>query len=209
MLRNVIGIVNPSQSNPNDTIEASDINGPVNQIAAVLNGNVDSANLATDAVVTAAIANSAITPGKTQNASWVWTTVASPTYSNLTVGNGTALMKYEMVGKTARLIYQLAWGSTTAFTSGSSIGIGLPVAASADYAPFVAIGQATFYTSGAAQIDTGVVALADANTLRPYYSNLGGTSLGAPVSVGQVNNTGPFSWATNCVMFLECTYEIA
>jgi hypothetical protein len=45
-----MGLVNPSQSNPGDTIEASDINGPVNQLAAVLNGNVDASNVAANSV---------------------------------------------------------------------------------------------------------------------------------------------------------------
>ena len=38
-------LVSPTQSNPGDTIEASDINDPVNQIAAVVNGNIDSTNI--------------------------------------------------------------------------------------------------------------------------------------------------------------------
>lgn len=38
-------LVTPSQSNPGETIEASDINTPVNQIAAVVNGNLDDTNI--------------------------------------------------------------------------------------------------------------------------------------------------------------------
>lgn len=38
-------LVSPTQSNPGDTIEAADINDPVNQIAAVVNGNIDSTNI--------------------------------------------------------------------------------------------------------------------------------------------------------------------
>lgn len=56
--------VNPAQSNPGDTIEASDINTPVNQLAAVVNGNIETVNLADNAVSTAKIADGAITGAK-------------------------------------------------------------------------------------------------------------------------------------------------
>lgn len=59
-----MSIVNPSQSSPGDTIDASDINNPVNQLAAVVNGNIDSTNLAANAVTTAAVANGAVTAAK-------------------------------------------------------------------------------------------------------------------------------------------------
>jgi hypothetical protein len=59
-----MGLVAPSQSNPGDTIEASDINGPVNQLAAVLNGNVDSTNLADAAVSTSKLSSGAVTLAK-------------------------------------------------------------------------------------------------------------------------------------------------
>jgi hypothetical protein len=39
-------LVSPSQSNPNDEITAAAINTPVNQIAAILNGGIDSTNIA-------------------------------------------------------------------------------------------------------------------------------------------------------------------
>ena len=38
-------LVSPSQSNPGEEINAADINGPVNQIAAVVNGNLDDTNI--------------------------------------------------------------------------------------------------------------------------------------------------------------------
>ncbi|MCA1565818.1 MAG: hypothetical protein LC803_09310 [Acidobacteria bacterium] len=38
-------LISPSQSNPGETIEANDINDPINQIVAVVNGNLDSTNI--------------------------------------------------------------------------------------------------------------------------------------------------------------------
>lgn len=45
-----MGLVAPSQSNAGDLITAAAINSPVNQLAAVINGGLDSANLADGAV---------------------------------------------------------------------------------------------------------------------------------------------------------------
>ena len=57
-------LVTPTQSNPNDTIEAADINTPVNQLAAVINGNIETANLADASVTSAKIVNSSVTAAK-------------------------------------------------------------------------------------------------------------------------------------------------
>jgi len=56
--------VNPSQSAPGDTIEAADVNTPVNQLAAQINGNIDSTNLADSAVTASKIATGAVSTAK-------------------------------------------------------------------------------------------------------------------------------------------------
>lgn len=64
--------VTPQQINPNDEISASSVNTPINQLAAVINGNIDNSNISSvdgskivnASVTTAKIANGAITPSK-------------------------------------------------------------------------------------------------------------------------------------------------
>ena len=56
-----MGLVSPAQSNAGDTIEAADINTPVNQLASVINGNIDTNNIAASGVGTNNIANGAVT----------------------------------------------------------------------------------------------------------------------------------------------------
>lgn len=55
-------LVSPSQSNPGDEVTASAINTPVNEIAAVVNGNIDDTNIS--GVSGSKIANSTITYAK-------------------------------------------------------------------------------------------------------------------------------------------------
>jgi len=59
-----MGTISPSQSSDGETIDAADINTPVNQLAAVINGNIETANLANAAVTTAKLANTAVTAPK-------------------------------------------------------------------------------------------------------------------------------------------------
>lgn len=64
MLVTTLGLVSPTQSNPGETIESSDINTPVNQLAAVINGNIETANLADSAVTTGKLADGSVTGDK-------------------------------------------------------------------------------------------------------------------------------------------------
>lgn len=83
-----MGTVSPSQSNAGDTIEAADINTPINQLAAVINGGIDTANITDGGIATADLADgavggsklatSAITLGYAQITSNFSTTSATP-----------------------------------------------------------------------------------------------------------------------------------
>lgn len=46
-----MGLVNPSQSSPGETIEAADVNTPVNQLAAVINGEIENVNVKANAAI--------------------------------------------------------------------------------------------------------------------------------------------------------------
>lgn len=87
-----MGIVSPSQSNAGETIEASDINNPINQLAAVMNGGIDATNIADSSITTAKLANVSVTPSKLNLGSQTATVLtdqstASTTFADLaTVG---------------------------------------------------------------------------------------------------------------------------
>jgi hypothetical protein len=81
--------VSPSQSNPGDEITAARINNPVNQIAAVLNGNVDATNIADNSVTSAKLASASVSPSKLATGAAFAAvntseTTATQTYTDLT-----------------------------------------------------------------------------------------------------------------------------
>lgn len=79
------------------------------------------------------IADGAITPEKLQTAtgtSWTWQSWI-PTYTNLTVGNGTVVAKYIQIGKTVHAYWSIICGSTTSL--GDPPFISLPVTANSRY----------------------------------------------------------------------------
>jgi hypothetical protein len=80
-----MSVVSPSQSNAGDTIEASDINNPINQIAAVINGNIDATNIADNAVTTNKIANNSVTGAKLNIVSASYTAVVAATGSTTSI----------------------------------------------------------------------------------------------------------------------------
>jgi len=201
-------IVTPQQSSPNDTIEASDINNPINQLAAVLNGAIDSANLAANAVVTAAIADSAVTPNKLQGStsgSWVWASW-TPTWSNLTVGNGTLnYAKFVQIGKTVHFRLKFTWGSTTAITSAGP-SFSLPVGANADattgYVANDPMDAVVNYNDASASRYAGTILFNSTTSALLAQSD-------GSVHVGLITATFPTTWTTNDQFMITGSYEAA
>lgn len=59
-----MGLISPQQISDGTTIDAADVNTPINTIANEVNGSLDANNLADDAVTTAKIADDAVTDAK-------------------------------------------------------------------------------------------------------------------------------------------------
>ena len=59
-----MGLISPQQISDGTTIDAADVNTPINTIANEFNGNIDSDNLAANAVGTSEIADGAVTYAK-------------------------------------------------------------------------------------------------------------------------------------------------
>lgn len=133
-----------------------------------------------------------ITSAQLVPAAWLaaWTSY-TPTDTNVTVGNGTRLARYLQIGKTVHFMWDLTFGSTTAFTG--TVNVGLPVAPAAT-------GR---WAVGAFLLDSGT------QTYGWVASITSGTSVAVPTSSsgGGANATTPFTWTTNDRLTVSGTYE--
>lgn len=94
-----------------------------NQDGTLKNNAVTTASIATDAVTTVKILDANVTNAKlAANVAWaVWT----PTWTGVTVGNGTVTARYMQIGKFVKAFLFLQLGSTSAVTG--AINFSLPV----------------------------------------------------------------------------------
>lgn len=130
--------------------------------------------------------------GLDSGAASAWTS-SSPTYTSVTVGNGTVTSLHKRVGRMITHRWQLALGSTSAI--GTDPAVQVPVAPSATGA----------YTNGAAY-------LLDTNVSTDYAA---GVVLGRSASDKamfiygntRLSATVPFTWATGDVIGFVITYE--
>lgn len=62
-----MSVVSPSQSNAGEEITAAKINNPVNQLAAVINGNIDANNIADSSITNVKVASGGLYTSKVYN----------------------------------------------------------------------------------------------------------------------------------------------
>lgn len=206
-----MGLVNPTQSNSGDTIEAADINTPINQLAAVLNGGIDANNLADSGVTTSKVGDAAVTPAKLQSgtgSSWVWSSFTpTVTLSGTGTANGNASISgaYIQVGKTVHYWVRYVVGSTTAFGGGmTGLSFTLPVAASAGFAV-----STNSYGSGMANISGStfeVTTQISSPTVAFLVCKAAG---GSYISYSVISSIQPSSWVSGSSWGAAGTYEVA
>jgi hypothetical protein len=125
----------------------------------------------------------------------------TPTWTNLTVGNGTSEFKYSRINKVVCVAGKLTFGSTTSVT-GSIIRMGLPV--NNNRLGFVHMGTVGFDDFGVNQFFGS--ALAGSLTEAYLYAlNVAGTY----PSYTATTSTVPFTWTTNDFITVYLTYEAA
>jgi hypothetical protein len=135
--------------------------------------------------------------GETTGLKWggTWTTF-TPTRSNITVGNGTEVARYQKIGKTTNVFYQLTLGSTSSIGNTPSITTPTTSAQSVFYSGFVMM-QDTGNTSyfGAVLIISGT-AYPQAQVANGTYTN-----------ASNVTATVPFTWGNTDVLVMQFSYE--
>lgn len=128
----------------------------------------------------------------------------TPSYNNLTVGNGSVEARYVQIGKLVHAWYELTFGSTTSI-DGSNPTISLPVNASASYTTVrTFLGQAYLFETGVGQAD-GKTRLQSTSTISVGVDLASGTY----VAQSNISATVPFAWGTGDVLTWRATYEAA
>ena len=187
-----------SVSLPSDgqTIDAADYNVPINTIVAAINGGLDSNNITAGGVVPNSLQSGTGT-------SWAWQTY-TPTWTNLTVGNGTSTGKYIQIGKTVFFRASVVFGSTSVMSSPPSVT--LPVTSVSYTTAYTAvIGDCYYWDTSASFAFPGTLSWLTTGTAEPETLNASGTFL----QISSVSATNPFTWATGDVIFVKGYYEAA
>lgn len=145
---------------------------------------------------TTTLGSNSTVSGNTGATGWItW----SPSFTGITVGNGTLVARYQLEGKTCRLHVHLTLGSTSSVSGGARFA-----------APFTA---RTGIFSGGFQ---GVLSDTGTATWKafPFYS--GGdfyvgaeTASGTYVGYAGISSTVPFTWTTSDILEVYGEYEIA
>ena len=149
---------------------------------------------------------------KTSNTDMDFTWVASPaagtwqsytpTYTNLTVGNGTVVSRYTQSGKLVTVNFSIVFGSTTSLTGGTPA-VSLPVNCTSGFNELVvAFGKVedtgtAFYNGGAMLVDP------DRFRWQVFVAN------STYLTSDNVSPTVPMTWTTGDKYSTSFTYEAA
>jgi hypothetical protein len=129
-----------------------------------------------------------------------WTSY-TPTLTNLTLGNGTLVARYALVGKTMFFYFQFSLGSTSAVGSGPTISFPAGItSAQANNAPF---GWGT--TSSISGTRYAFVVYQNASTA---YSPRALNASGTYIVHQDFSSTVPVTWATGHTIYFNGTTEI-
>jgi hypothetical protein len=132
-----------------------------------------------------------------------WTTY-TPSFSNLTKGNGTSEAAYMQAGKFVTVRFTFTLGSTSSV--GTIPTISVPETMDTQYLSSFALGTCHLYDLNTDQVYPGlVIPSTDRNSARPFAINTSGSL----ASYAIVNATTPFTWATGDQMTMTFTYEAA
>ena len=129
----------------------------------------------------------------------------TPSYTNLTVGNGGVHSRWTQNGSVADVNWALDLGSTSAVSG--AVRISLPVEADVDVLVRqnrFSVGTAT-YTETGVRVYFGACLLFDENAVELYVYETAATYL----RWAALGASAPFTWATDDRIGVQCSYRVA
>lgn len=211
-----MGLITINPESDGTSADANDLNSRFAIVTGVINGNIDSANIASGGVTAANLAAGAVTsdkigdgavtnaklntaagePGGTWNA-------YVPTWTNVTTGNGTTSAFYKQVGKTVFFRLSFTLGTTSSVGAGQ-VSVSLPVtSATLTARDLIAQGDA-FDTSGGQPYSIRALWV-NATTIQAWVDVANATF----VNQSALNSSQPMTWATGDMLQLTGFYEAA
>lgn len=166
----------------------------------ISNGVLNSANAVTATSIAAgAVQPQALVTGT--GSGWAWQTW-SPTYANLTVGNGTVTSKYIQIGKSVFFIYKIIFGTTSSM--GTNPTISFPVTTNASYISNDMLGNGFANTS--TSNNPLWVQWVSSTTFNPTVFQATGTYV---ASQTLFTSAIPGTWANGSQLTMQGFYEAA
>lgn len=190
------------------TINTATISNPtltVDSISEFTGSNgvtISGLNIKNSALNTAnSVPNSALSNTGSFGSAWAWTSW-TPTFTNLTVGNGTHASKYSQIGKTVFFRMQFTLGTTSVV--GTSPNFTLPVTSvSLIGGSQIALGRGVLFDTSAASY-FGASALYNSTTTSVMAAE---GSAGAIINYTSITSLVPFTWATGDTLASFGMYE--
>jgi hypothetical protein len=134
-------------------------------------------------------------------------TAFTPTFANLTVGNGTSSARFSRVNNVVNYYGYFTLGSTSAVTG--VVNITLPVTANAIYAGIIGIPMGDlqmFDTSASTWFKGELFSISSATVTRTRIWTVSGTNI---LNNSSPSATAPMTWATGDQFLWNITYEAA
>jgi len=186
---------------PSHSLQHSDANDAIEAIEAKLGVGASPAGSATagQVLTISAAGTSAWTTPVVDNTAW---TSYTPTWTNLTVGNGTSSFKYKQIGKNVFVIGRFQFGTTSSM--GSDPQMSLPIT-SISYHSTIPLGVGTLQDSGTNTFG-GYVRPNNTTSVIFTYLSVSGSLISASSTP---TSTLPFTWTTNDALTVNIVYEAA
>lgn len=129
-----------------------------------------------------------------------WLTFA-PVWTNFTLGNGTEVAKYRIIGDIFEARVHETWGSTTSI--GGAVSYAAPFTPSTDEKTYFGIGVSNFLDSGT-NVFLGMTIIDTGNIIKPVTF----AASGSYQVLAALSSTVPFTWTTNDTMSMLSRHRI-